>query len=225
MESRVKLTRDAEEKQKEKSEYENVDFRALNHTVELKLDEHSFIMNRAIKFPEVKNTFMNTLLHEVLKYCKIDVRNLEVDELPMYYPEPELQSVVPEPQSVVLAIKESCPQINNPTCIQDKNNPVHLCSLLILRSYKRKDNFTEDNFKILIKMFILTAFGYENTKGKNKYFETKMTKKELLDTMKLFNTTTSIIDIILNENMEYEDKLNFIAEKIEQLTKENIQVQ
>ena len=230
--SLAKRTQAGEDRKKVEAEFENFDYRATNQIVERKIDDQCIIMNRAIKFPETKQSFINTLLHEVLKYCKIDTRNLEVEELPMYYPDVIPITPEPEPQHIVLAIKEQCPQENNnPSCPQENNNPAYLCSLLIYRAYKRyvtevsQCPMSEDNLKIFIKVRIITAFGFDERKDMNKYFEAQMTKQELLTTMELFKTTTSIRDILLNENMEYEDKLIFMAEKIEQLTKENIQVQ
>jgi hypothetical protein len=84
-------------------------------------------------------------------------------------------------------------------------------------------SLSNDALIMLVKKHILKSFGYDDAKITDKYFETQMTRKEIIESMNLFNTTTYIIDIILDKNMEHKNKLNSIAEKIEELLKENTQ--
>jgi hypothetical protein len=199
--------------------FENFDYRGTIRSVEMMLDEQCTIINKVTKFPEVKKSFINTLLHEVLKYCKIDVRNLEVDELPMYYPE-VIQTITPEPEQpkIMFAIKEATPE--------EHISPSYACSKKLFETYARKISvvgFLANNaLNMLVKIHILKSFGYQNATLTDKYFETQMTKQQIITFMDRFNTTTSISDIILDKNMEYKNKLNSITEKIEELLKENI---
>ena len=172
IESQLKQTRDERDRRTIKAEFfENFDYRGQNRLVETMYDEQSAILNRAIKFPEVKKSFMDTLLQEVLKYCKIDVRNLEVDELPMYYPD-VIQTITPEPEperpKITFAIKEATPE--------EHISPAYACSNKLFQYYEKKisvlGSLENDALNMLVKKHLLWSFGYDNAKITDKYFET-----------------------------------------------------
>ena len=198
--------------QKQMNEY--IDIERLNRSIETNFEEQSMNMGRALSFPDVKHSFLNTLFIEVLKYCKIDMKNLEVDDLPLYFTEVVVESTQ-EP------LIESKPVLT----IEPVDNPIRTTSSLLYKTYKGNSSLrklTKENIKMLIRIHLLEAFGYSNSSNdKIPIKKLEMSRQDFLQKLSFFQIYDNIIDILINDNMEEEDKLNFIEQEIKVLMLEN----
>ena len=198
--------------QKHMNEY--IDIERLNRSIETNFEEQSMNMGRALSFPDVKHSFLNTLFIEVLKYCKIDMKNLEVDDLPLYFTEVVVESTQ-EP------LIESKPVLT----IEPVDNPIRTTSSLLYKTYKGNSSLrklTKENIKMLIRIHLLEAFGYKDSSNyKIPIKKLEMSRQDFLQQLSFFQIYDNIIDILINDNMEEEDKLNFIEQEIKVLMLEN----
>jgi hypothetical protein len=175
----------------------------------------------ATRFPNVNKTSMETLQKEVLKYIKIDMRNIEAEDLPMYYPEVVESATEPVAEPVVLhtPIRIPEPVVESPTMS---------FSNFIIEEYRKRNSFqklTGDRVERFVKSRILAAFGMGGFNPTTpKYFETSYSKEELVKKMELFNTIKEVSNILEND-----EPIMFkgwaIIKKIEELTVENTYVE
>jgi hypothetical protein len=76
--------------------FENFDLKVNKVLVKNMDNQTTDLTIFATRFPNVKKSFMEILSKEVLKYIKIDMRNIELEDLPMFFP--EVKKAIPEPK-------------------------------------------------------------------------------------------------------------------------------
>jgi len=196
--------------------YESFNLARQKNAVRTMGDQQCDIVGYASKFPDVNKTSMETLQKSVLKYIKIDMKDIEAEDLPMYYPE-----VV---ESVTEPVAEPVAQITRARIPEPvEESPVRLFSNFIIEEYRRKCLFQKLNgnlLETLVKQKILSAFGktFQNTTPI--YFETSYSKEELVKKMEFFNTIKEISNVLENDEPTRFKEWP-IQKKIEELAVEN----
>jgi len=71
--------------------FENFDLKVNKVLVKNMDNQTTDLTIFATRFPNVKKSFMEILSKEVLKYIKIDMRNIELEDLPLFFPEVKKQ--------------------------------------------------------------------------------------------------------------------------------------
>ena len=197
--------------------FDNFDLKA-NQTIVKQMDNQSADLTIfATRFPDVKKSFMEFLSKEVLKYIKIDTRNIEIEDLPMYFP--EVKEATPEPIPKYTRITFDKKEDEN------KPDPI-LFSKSIIAKYDHNKTFnklTGDLLKTFVKRFIIDAFGVGMGDKMKRIFKANISEGELKEKIECFNTIEKIGDILVDNKIVY--KIGPISDEIENLVKKTINVE
>ena len=190
--------------------FENFDLKANKVLVKNMDNQSNDLTVFATRFPNVKKSFMEILSKEVLKYIKIDMRNIELEDLPLFFP--EVKKASPEPKITYTPIT-----FDNKEEVE--REPLHI---IFSRNLKDAYNYryqprqlTGDLLKTFVEEEILDAFGLGKGDKMKIIFKTMMTKEDIEEVIKFFDTVGEICKIYDNNNIIH--KTIPISEVIETL--------
>jgi len=196
--------------------FENFDLKANKVLVKQMDNQSNDLTVFAARFPNVKKSYMEILSKEVLKYIKIDMRNIELEDLPLFFP--EVKKAIPEPKITNTPITYNKRE-------EVEREPLHIIFSRILNDeYSYKNQFDprnpdyilkDDILRTFVEEEILDAFGLGKGDKMKNIFKTMMTKEDIEDVMKFFDTVEEISKIFADGKIR--TKIPPISEVIETL--------
>ena len=139
---------------------------------------------------------MEFLSKEVFKHIKIDTRNIEIEDLPMFFPEVKIAPPEPKPTYTPITFNKNEEVEDEPRTIQFSKS--------ISNEYEYKNtsnNLTGDLLTTFVKEEILDALGLGKGDKMKQMFKTNTSLEDIEEIMKFFETVKEISEILADNKI------------------------